>query len=110
MTITDLYSHFFGFNPTVYLDNASTGTSGYQNSQNLGFFPLNYFLSFDPNLPNTYTFDLALYSGADKIANVDMVVNVAAVPEPSTWAMMILGFAGIGYVTYRRRKTAALAT
>jgi hypothetical protein len=33
----------------------------------------------------------------------------AAVPEPSTWAMMILGFAGIGAMTYRRRKTAALA-
>jgi CHRD domain/PEP-CTERM motif len=30
--------------------------------------------------------------------------NIAAIPEPSTWAMMILGFAGIGYVTYRRRK------
>jgi hypothetical protein len=28
----------------------------------------------------------------------------AAVPEPSTWAMMILGFAGVGYMTYRRRK------
>jgi hypothetical protein len=33
----------------------------------------------------------------------------AAVPEPSTWAMMILGFAGVGYMTYRRRKVAALA-
>jgi hypothetical protein len=29
---------------------------------------------------------------------------VAPVPEPSTWAMMILGFAGIAYMTYRRRK------
>ena len=28
---------------------------------------------------------------------------VAAVPEPSTWAMMILGFAGIGFMAYRRR-------
>lgn len=27
-----------------------------------------------------------------------------AVPEPSTWAMMILGFVGVGYMTYRRRK------
>lgn len=35
--------------------------------------------------------------------------EVSAVPEPSTWAMMILGFAGIGFTTYRRRKTAALA-
>jgi hypothetical protein len=35
--------------------------------------------------------------------------DVAAVPEPSTWAMMILGFAGIGAMTYRRRKNAMLA-
>jgi hypothetical protein len=34
---------------------------------------------------------------------------VAAVPEPSTWAMMILGFAGVGFMAYRRRKTAVLA-
>jgi hypothetical protein len=33
----------------------------------------------------------------------------SAVPEPSTWAMMLLGFAGVGYMTYRRRKIAALA-
>jgi hypothetical protein len=33
-----------------------------------------------------------------------------AVPEPSTWAMMILGFAGIGFMTYRRRNQAALRT
>ena len=29
----------------------------------------------------------------------------SAVPEPSTWAMMLLGFAGIGFMGYRRRKT-----
>jgi hypothetical protein len=27
----------------------------------------------------------------------------AAVPEPGTWAMMILGFAGVGFMAYRRR-------
>jgi hypothetical protein len=31
---------------------------------------------------------------------------VTPVPEPSTWAMMLLGFAGVGYMTYRRRKAA----
>ncbi|HVQ69418.1 MAG TPA: PEPxxWA-CTERM sorting domain-containing protein [Bradyrhizobium sp.] len=31
------------------------------------------------------------------------------VPEPSTWAMMILGFIGIGFMAYRRRNVAALA-
>lgn len=32
----------------------------------------------------------------------------AAVPEPSTWAMMILGFFGIGFLTYRRKNQMAL--
>jgi hypothetical protein len=32
------------------------------------------------------------------------VALTAAVPEPSTWAMMILGFFGIGFMTYRQRK------
>jgi hypothetical protein len=27
----------------------------------------------------------------------------ASVPEPSTWAMMILGFAGVGFMAYRRK-------
>jgi hypothetical protein len=29
--------------------------------------------------------------------------NVAAGPEPSTWAMMILGFVGVGFVAYRKK-------
>jgi hypothetical protein len=37
-------------------------------------------------------------------------LSVSAVPEPSTWAMMILGFAGVGFMTYRRRNQAALRT
>jgi hypothetical protein len=36
------------------------------------------------------------------------LVRVGAVPEPSTWAMMILGFAGIGFLTYRRKSKPAL--
>jgi hypothetical protein len=34
----------------------------------------------------------------------------AAVPEPSTWAMMILGFAGVGFMAYRRKSEGTLAT
>jgi len=33
----------------------------------------------------------------------------SAVPEPSTWAMLILGFAGVGFMAYRRREAAAVA-
>jgi hypothetical protein len=33
--------------------------------------------------------------------------TIGGVPEPSTWAMMILGFAGVGFMTYRRRNQSA---
>jgi PEP-CTERM motif len=33
----------------------------------------------------------------------------SSVPEPSTWAMMALGFAGLGFAGYRKAKRAAFA-
>jgi hypothetical protein len=33
-----------------------------------------------------------------------VVPPTGAVPEPSTWAMMILGFAGVGFMAYRRKQ------
>jgi len=48
------------------------------------------------------------FSGGIDISVAD--IAVAAVPEPATWSMMILGFAGIGFMAYRRsRKGLALA-
>jgi hypothetical protein len=34
----------------------------------------------------------------------------SSVPEPSTWALMIVGFAGIGFLAIRRAGTATAAT
>jgi PEP-CTERM motif len=34
----------------------------------------------------------------------DITTATAAVPEPSSWAMMILGFCGLGFMAYRRKK------
>ena|SRR6202012_1494622 len=39
------------------------------------------------------------------IASSSDVTVSAAVPEPSTWAMLILGFASIGFMAYRRRRS-----
>ncbi len=33
------------------------------------------------------------------------VLASAPVPEPSTWAMMLIGFAGLGYAAVRRKRT-----
>jgi uncharacterized membrane protein len=32
-------------------------------------------------------------------------MSVPVVPEPSTWALMLLGFAGLGFAGYRRART-----
>jgi len=34
---------------------------------------------------------------------VDAIASVAAVPETSTWAMILLGFLGVGFLSYRRK-------
>ena len=51
------------------------------------------------------------YSGETNQIGWDNVV-LSAAPEISTWAMMLIGFAGIGFVAYRRAKknSATLAT
>jgi Protein of unknown function (DUF642)/PEP-CTERM motif len=35
-------------------------------------------------------------------------VNVSAIPEPATWAMMVLGFFGIGFMAHRRKSYSGL--
>ena len=42
-------------------------------------------------------------NGSSEYVNATSSV-VAAVPEPSTWAMMILGFLGLGFMAYRRKQ------
>ena len=42
-------------------------------------------------------------------ASYSGTINFAAVPEPATWAMMLLGFGGIGMAMRRRRQAPAFA-
>ena len=56
-----------------------------------------------------YTWEPAAVPGA-LAQDGNVTVNVlSGVPEPSTWAMMALGFAGIGLLAYRKRGTLAAA-
>lgn len=58
----------------------------------------------DPTF-NIGTFDLA---NPFMSQNDVLTISVAAVPEPSTWAMMILGFLGLGFLAYRKKATLRL--
>jgi hypothetical protein len=50
----------------------------------------------------------AVYQGGVQFTSVTGSANI--VPEPSTWAMMLIGFAGLGFAGYRTsRKSAAIA-
>jgi hypothetical protein len=40
---------------------------------------------------------------------VKLIQSVAGVPEPATWAMMVVGFAILGFAGYRRNRAATLA-
>jgi fibronectin-binding autotransporter adhesin len=52
-------------------------------------------------------FDRVVAASSSNSFEFDNVV--AGVPEPSTWAMLLLGFAGLGYAASRRAKTQRLA-
>jgi hypothetical protein len=78
-------------------------------------------LTFDVDVSNTFLLDssdfvLSTGSGGTKaLFAADITGNgntgpvgaltlTTAVPEPSTWAMMILGLCGIGFMAYRRKQ------
>jgi hypothetical protein len=53
--------------------------------------------------------NLVSFTAANATFAVDNIVLNSAIPEPSTWAMMLLGFAGLGYAGFRRTSKPRLA-
>jgi hypothetical protein len=48
-------------------------------------------------------------NGQDTYDHFSGSITASAVPEPSTWAMMLLGFAGLGFAFRQSRRKAAVA-
>jgi hypothetical protein len=69
-----------------------------------------YFFGYQSDSNNIKYIEISPHGG-QQISSLDnFIFEVAAVPEPSTWAMMLLGFAGIGFMAYlRRRPSRAIA-
>jgi hypothetical protein len=53
---------------------------------------------FNPDVGSTANLTQGLVLGSAPIP------VLSSVPEPSTWAMMILGFCGLGFMTFRRKE------
>ena len=70
---------------------------------------LDLFSNFTPNSVDFATFYLGFQPGTHVTQTETLSFEaVASVPEPSTWAMLLLGFAGIGFMAYRQKARPAL--
>ena len=87
-------SNEYGGGPIMVTGNTVGGAEGNGTVEFLGTF--SSLTWTNPQYEYWYGFDVGFQS-------------VAAVPEASTWAMLMLGFAGLGAMAYRRRNKIALA-
>jgi hypothetical protein len=58
--------------------------------------------------PGVFVTEVA-FGATDVGSSANFTLVSGAVPEPSTWAMILLGFAGLGLAGYRKVKQAAVA-
>ncbi len=68
--------------------------------------PATYIAGIDPFV----MVDPALTADGDYVLTMSagLAPSATTAPEPATWAMMLIGFAGLGYAGYRRSQRARL--
>ena len=96
---------------TLSVSGGATASQSYSipesSSQNFPF--VDYTVTFIPLTSTTVTLAVTNTSSYDAnggsiaVDNARVAVGTLAVPEPSTWAALCLGVAGLGVVTLRRR-------
>ena len=107
---TEDYSNVVGISASQYLLNGiSNGTASlpatidqpfeYLRQPSDGTSSLYFNLVYNSDT-GTYSVDTVEELSPTSIT--EMVAGVSGVPEPSTWAMMLLGFGGLGFLAWRR--------
>jgi hypothetical protein len=120
MPSNQLYSQTFApsdFTSVVYSDRAIVTVNPAALSLAAGTYDISFYnpdglalKSYSGGLGLLYQQGHGFVTGASAGFILSGDTITAGVPEPSTWAMMILGFAGVGFMAYcRSRKNDGLA-
>jgi hypothetical protein len=86
----------------VYYRSKTRGDKATRSRTNWGTY--SYYNFVATGVPNKYSW-LPNTAGNVLLGGI----SIQAVPEPGTWAMMLLGFAGIGFASRRRQLRAVHA-
>jgi hypothetical protein len=102
-TSTSGVSPFIPLGSVIEQATLSAPSSGGQTAVVGSFTPFGDF-----EAAGTYFVEVAGTSGLGtlRLAIDGNVTTLGAVPEPSTWALMMLGFAGLGYAAVRKTRSA----
>ena len=84
------------------LDSVSASFASYDLKTSIG--PIVGSSEFDPSSSFPTTGGAFVLTSVGESATFTSATS--AIPEPSTWAMMLIGFAGLGYAGYRRARAA----
>ena len=93
VTITDQHDSPFTF---TINSNGDFGPYGFEVKQGTGELIKTIQITGTPGFNDFKQFGFGLEPD-------DVIGQQNGVPEPSTWAMMLLGFAGVGFMAYRRK-------
>jgi hypothetical protein len=114
LTISNALGGSFSYDPLVTPDNAQNpnGWGGEQNSLRLNFAFLNGpgGINYSAAANSTYNVALSVTTVEYGTLSDSIVIQQGAggVPEPSTWALLILGFGATGAMVRSRRQRLAL--
>jgi hypothetical protein len=95
-----------GSNSYTFNDGTPVPALGFaaQNPPNVDTFY--QFFATVPGKSYTYSFDYSNNTSGLGATPSLLVATARSVPEASTWAMLLLGFAGLGFAGYRARRAA----